>query len=168
MNFCGCVQYMQLVISCKFDGYQIDGFYAANAWSDVSKKLKIKFAFTRCRRKQICFPDKNMSVLETIARRFNYKHKFGQSSALPLNGMHLLIPSTEYRTIFGPQLAQARPVRPLLMRGRSQLGQSSWHMAMVTQTILTERWKAWSMIVTLIPVYDNLISSQFPHSSGPN
>ena len=34
---------MQLVNSCKSYRNQADGFYAADAWTDISEKLKINF-----------------------------------------------------------------------------------------------------------------------------
>ena len=70
--------------------------------------------------------------------------------------------------LVGPRAAQARPEWTMLLRGRSLLGQSSRYLAMMTRPVLTEPFKAWSMIVIFIPVYDILISSQFRHSSAPN
>ena len=42
--------YMQVVNSYKSYGNQANGFYAANAWTGISEKLKIKFTLTwwRC------------------------------------------------------------------------------------------------------------------------
>ena len=40
---------MEQVNSCKWPGNQADGFYAANAGTDISEKLKIKFRLTCCR-----------------------------------------------------------------------------------------------------------------------
>ena len=37
---------MQLVVSRKLYENQVDGFYAAKAWTNISEKLKIKFAST--------------------------------------------------------------------------------------------------------------------------
>ena len=53
------------------------------------------------------------------------------------------------------------------MRGRSLLGQSSRYLAM-TRPVPAKPFKAWSMIVILIPVYDILILSQSHHLSAPN
>ena len=94
----------------------------------------------------------------------NTQPKIRQNAALPLNGMHLNSPSTEC----WPQAARARPVWAMLMRGRLLLGQSSRYLAMMTRPVLTKPFKAWSMLVILIPVYDILISSQSRHLSTPN
>ena len=77
-------------------------------------------------------------------------------------------PLTEFWTPFGPQAAQAWPEWTRLMRGRSLLGQSSQYLAMTTRPVLTKPFKAWSMLVILIPVYDILISSQSRQLSAPN
>ena len=69
--------------------------------------------------------------------------------------------------LVGLQAAQARPDWAMLMRGRSLLGQSSRYLSMMTRPVLTKPFKASSMIVILIPVYDILISSQSCHSSAP-
>ena len=42
---------------------------------------------------------KKIPMLENKTRRFNYKSKICQNAALPLNGMHLNIPSTECWTL---------------------------------------------------------------------
>ena len=55
------------------------------------------------------------------------------------------------------QLRHGLSGRAMLMRGRSLVGQSSRYLAMMTRPVLTKPFKAWSMIVILIPVYDILI-----------
>ena len=40
IHFGRCTKYMQLVNSCKLYENQADRFYAANAWTDISEKLK--------------------------------------------------------------------------------------------------------------------------------
>ena len=70
--------------------------------------------------------------------------------------------------LVGPQAAQARPEWTMLMRGRSLFGQSSRYLAIMTRPVLTKSFKAWSMIVILIPVDDILISPQSRHLSAPN
>ena len=107
-------------------------------------------------------------MVDKKTRRINYKPEIRQNAALPLNGMHLNIPSTECWTPVGPQAAQARPEWTMLMQGRSLLGQSSRYLAMMTRPVLTKRFKAWSKIVILIPVYGILISLQSRHLSAPN
>ena len=99
-------------------------------------------------------------MIDKKTRGINYKLKIRQNEALPLNGMHSNSPSIECWTPVGPQAAQARPEWTMLMRGRSLLGQSSRYLAMMTRPVLTKLFKAWSMIVILIPVYDILISLQ--------
>ena len=68
----------------------------------------------------------------------------------------------------GLQAAQGQPGWAMLMRGRSLLGHSSRYLAMMTWPVLTKLFKAWSMIVLLILVYDILIPSQSQRSSAPN
>ena len=102
-------------------------FYTENAWTDTSEieKLKIKFTLTWCR----CFnslhdvfpSQKNISMFEKTTRRFNYKPKLCQNSALSLNGTHLNIPSTECVTLYRAAAAQAHTGWTILMRGRSLL-----------------------------------------------
>ena len=46
----------------------------------------------------------------------------------------------------------------MLIQGSSLLGQSSRYLAKMTRPVLTKPFKAWSMIVILIPVYDNFIA----------
>ena len=53
--FSWCIKRIQLVNSCKSYGNQTGGFYAANASTDKSKKLKINFVLTWCR----CFNSLN-------------------------------------------------------------------------------------------------------------
>ena len=97
---------MQVVNFCKSYGNQADGFYATNAWTDISEKLKIKSTLTWCQ----CinslynvFPGQKMSRLgktkQNKNRRFDYKPKLCRNEALPLDGMHLNIPSTECWTL---------------------------------------------------------------------
>ena len=69
--------------------------------------------------------------------RFNYKAKRCRNAALPLNGMHLNIPSTEFGRFVWPQADQTRPGRAVFMRGRSPFGQSSWYLAIMTRPVLT-------------------------------
>ena len=117
----------------------------------------------------MCFLDKNSNAWKhTHTRRFNHKAKICQNAALPLNGMHLSIPSSECWTFVRPQAAQPQPGWALRMLGHSLLGQSSRYLAMVTRPILTKFFKAWDMIVVLIPVYDILISSRSRHKSASN
>ena len=62
----------------------------------------------------------------------------------------------------GPQAAQAERGWAMLVQGDSLLGQSSRYLAMMMRPVLNKLFKAWSMIVVLVPVYDILISSQSP------
>ena len=64
---------------------------------------------------------------------------------------------TNLKRIVGPQASQARPEWTMPMRDRSLLVQSSRYLAMMTRPVLTKSFKAWSMIVIHIPVYDILI-----------
>ena len=65
---------------------------------------------------------------------------------------------------FGPQAAQARPAYARSL--------APWTILSISDNDDTtsphQLFKAWSMIVPLIPVYDILISSQPRHSSAPN
>ena len=98
-------------------------FYAANAWTDKSEKLRIKFAFMWC--KCINLSDSILRIKSIIFEKkmtciFNYKNPLCQNATLSFNGMHLNIPWTEYH----PLCRASRDVRHwsagqvLLMRGR--------------------------------------------------
>ena len=91
-----------------------------------------------------------------ITRTFNYKHNLCPNAAVPLNGMYLNIPSTERRTLFGPQGAQARPGRPLLMRGRSLLALSSRYLYISLarcQVIDRTKWDFFILWLILSKIY---------------
>ena len=68
----------------------------------------------------------------------------------------------------GPQSAQVQTGWAMLIRGRSLLGQSSRYLTMMTRPVLTKLFRAWSVIVVRIPVYDIIMSSQSRHSPDPN
>ena len=70
-------------------------FYAANAWTDISEKLKIKFTLVWCRCINSLHNVFTYQCLKKETRRINYKPKICQNAALQLNGMHLNSPSTE-------------------------------------------------------------------------
>ena len=82
--------------------------------------------------------------------------------------MHLNCPSTECWKPCRAASSSGTAWVAMLMRGRSLLGQSSRYLAMMTRPVLTKPFKARSMIVIFIPVYDILILSQSCHSSVPN
>ena len=71
------------------------GFFAANAWTDISEKLKIKFTLVWCWCINSLHDVFTYWCLKKETRRINYKPKFCQNVALQLNGMHLNSPSTE-------------------------------------------------------------------------
>ena len=97
--FGGFIRYMSLVNSCKSYGNQADGFCAANAWTDISAKLKIKLTLARywC----ICNSLHNVLTYQCLNKTpvdLITNQESCQNAALPLNGMHLNIPSTEFWT----------------------------------------------------------------------
>ena len=96
-------------------------------------------------------------------RRINYKPNICQNAAFPLNGIAFeqSINWMLYAMSGRKQLRHGQ-------RGRSLLGQSSRCLAIMTRPVLTKPFKAWSMSVILILVYDILISSQPYHSFVPN
>ena len=89
---------MSLVNSCKSYGNQADGFRAANHWTDISERLKIKLTLARywCINSLLnvltywCL-NKTLVDLITIQESC-------QNTTLSLNGMHLNIPSTAFWT----------------------------------------------------------------------
>ena len=95
-------------------------------------------------------------MLEKNTRRFNYQQNICQNAILPLNGMHVNIPSTECWTPCRAASSSGTAWVGNAYAGRSPLGQSSRYLAMMTRTVPTKLFKAWSMIVILIPVYDIL------------
>ena len=143
-------------------------FFAANAWTDISERLKIKFTHVWC----WCINSLHIVFtywcLKKETRRINNKPKICQNVALQLNGMHLNSASTECWTPCRTASSSGTAWVAMLIRGRSLLGQSSRYLSMMTRPVLTKRFKAWSMIVIFNPVYDILISSQSCHSSAPN
>ena len=101
-------------------------------------------------------------------RRFNYKPRLCQNAELPSNGMHLDIPSTQCWA----------HCRTASSSGTAWVG-NAYAMSLASWVIFTifdnddmtsplNFFKAWSMFVLLIPVYDILISSQSCHSAAPN
>ena len=127
---------------------------------------------------------------EKNTRRFNYKPKLCQNAALPLNVMHLNIPLTECWTLCWAILKRkCRHFDEIFITGCTgschfdNFQCSQWwkfhqnedisvsvykHLAMMARPVLTKLFKAWSIIVVFIPVYDILMSSQSRHSSFPN
>ena len=136
----------------------------------------------------MCFMDKKKNILmleKKNPHQFDYKPKLCHNAALPSNGIHLNIASTNCWT---------------LCRAASSLGTvwvgNAYAKSFATWAILsisgyddatcdllpppppppphthththTQTFKAWSMIVVLITVYDILISSHPRHSSAPN
>ena len=95
--FSGCIKYMKVVNSCKLYGNETNGFYAANASTDINAKLKLKFTLTWCPCIIHCILDKTKNKQKP--RKINYKLKFCQKAVLSLNGIHLSIPSTECWTL---------------------------------------------------------------------
>ena len=108
--------------------------------------------------------------LKKETRRINYKPKLSQNAALQLNGMHLSSPSTECWTALSgcKQLRHGLGGQCLCEVARSLAYPLDNDLAMMTRPVLAKPFKAWSMIVMPIPVYDILISSQSCHSSAPN
>ena len=107
-------------------------------------------------------------MFEKNPRRFNYKPKLCQNAALSLNGMRLNIPSTKWWTL----------CRAASSSGTACVG-NGYARSLATWAILSisdydyatcphQTFKAWSMIVVLITVYDIVISSQSSHSSASN
>ena len=86
---------------------------------------------------------KKHQYLKKIACWFNYKPKLCQNAVFSLNGMHLNIPPTECQTY---------------CRGLKDLsyGPGVHSLCEIARSLC---FKAWSMIVASIPVYDILISS---------
>ena len=107
--------------------------------------------------------------LKKETSRIKYKPKICQNAALQLNGKHLNSPSTECWT----------PCRAASSSGTDWVGSAyarslapcpilSISGTMMTRPVLTKPFKALSMIIILIPVYDILLSSQSGYSSVPN
>ena len=136
------MEYMQLVISCKLYGNQADGVYVVNAWALRSRDAGV------------------IKFVPWIKYISNWKSRLVYNAVLSWNGMHLNIPTIGCRTLcLG---------RQFLWTVARSLGNSLdiwqwWH-----KQNLPGLFKAWPMIVALIPVYVILISSQSHHLSGQN
>ena len=138
---------MQLVISCKLYGNQADSVYVVNAWALRSRDAGvIKFVPW-------------IKYISTWKSRLVYD-KLCENAVLSLNGMHLNIPTIGFRTLcLG---------RHFLWTVARSLSNSLdiwqwWH-----KQNLPGLFKAWPMVVALIPVYDIPISSESHHLSGQN
>ena len=94
--------YMQVLNFCKLYGNQ-DGFYGANAWTDISGKLKIKLTLTwwRCINSlYIMFPPAKCHVY-TFATPLNTRKK--KDGKLPA-AQKTLSPSHSYASLCSPDL----------------------------------------------------------------
>ena len=83
---------MYLVDSCELRENQADGFDAANAWTDISEKLKIKLTLVWCRCVNSLHTVFTYQYLKKETRRINYKPEICQNAALQLNGAHVSSP----------------------------------------------------------------------------
>ena len=134
----------------------------------MSEKLKIKFTQAWCWCINSLHNVFKYQCLLKKAHRINHKPKIRQNTALPLNGMHLNSPSTGCWT----------PCRAASSSGTAWVDNAyarslaPWAILSISDyddtTSPHQTFKAWSMIVILILVYDILISSQSRHLSAPN
>ena len=146
-----------LIPSCKLYRNQADSFYAANAWTDISEKLKIKFTWISSLHN--AFLDKTYQCLTKPYVDLITNLNFVKMQHYRWMDCTWTFHHQKVGRFVGPQAAQAWSGWAMLKRGRSLLGQSSRYLAMMTRPILTKLFKARSMIVILIPVYDILILS---------
>ena len=151
-----------MVNSCKSYGNQADGFYAANAWTDVSTKLKIMFTLTWCRcinlLHNVFLGSKHINAWKiTHADLITNLKLLCQMQHLPLNGMHLNISSTECWTPCGAASSSGTA----WMGNTCARSLALWVILSISgydDTISPHQtFQAWSFVVVFIPIYDILI-----------